>query len=261
MEVGFFEDELENQLKIEVDQYIFYLLEEVVIDFEVQGFFVCNFECVDVFLVVCWKENVEVCEVVLVLVGLIVKVVDVEVYVLECFYVLLSSQLGVDIDQLIVVVVDIGVIMIILSVLYNGCIIYICEQLFGGCQFIEEIQWCYGFLVEEVGFVKKQGGFLDDYDSEVLCLFKDVVVQQVFCLLQFFFVVGQFNDVDYIVLVGGMVFIQDFDWLIQQKIGILILVVNLFVDMVLNGKVNVGVLVSDVLVLMIVCGLVLRSFD
>lgn len=37
MEAGLSEDELENQLKIEADQYIPYPLEEVAIDFEVQG--------------------------------------------------------------------------------------------------------------------------------------------------------------------------------------------------------------------------------
>ena len=37
MEAGLNDDELENQLKIEADQYIPYPLEEVAIDFEVQG--------------------------------------------------------------------------------------------------------------------------------------------------------------------------------------------------------------------------------
>src|SRR5690606_41699415 len=37
MDAGPSDDELENQLKIEADQYIPYPLEEVAIDFEVQG--------------------------------------------------------------------------------------------------------------------------------------------------------------------------------------------------------------------------------
>ena len=37
MEAGLSDEELENQLKIEADQYIPYPLEEVAIDFEVQG--------------------------------------------------------------------------------------------------------------------------------------------------------------------------------------------------------------------------------
>lgn len=171
MEAGLSEDELENQLKIEADQYIPYPLEEVAIDFEVQGLSARNPERVDVLLAACRKENVEVREAALALAGLTAKVVDVEAYAL------LSSQLGADTDQLTVAVVDIGATMTTLSVLHNGRTIYTREQLFGGRQLTEEIQRRYGLSVEEAGLAKKQGGLPDDYDSEVLRPFKDAVVQ------------------------------------------------------------------------------------
>lgn len=240
MEAGLSEDELENQLKIEADQYIPYPLEEVAIDFEVQGLSARNPERVDVLLAACRKENVEVREAALALAGLTAKVVDVEAYALERSYALLSSQLGADTDQLTVAVVDIGATMTTLSVLHNGRTIYTREQLFGGRQLTEEIQRRYGLSVEEAGLAKKQGGLPDDYDSEVLRPFKDAVVQQVSRSLQFFFAAGQFNDVDYIVLAGGTASIQDLDRLIQQKIGTPTLVANPFADMALNGKVNAG---------------------
>lgn len=259
MEAGLSEDELE--LKIEADQYIPYPLEEVAIDFEVQGLSARNPERVDVLLAACRKENVEVREAALALAGLTAKVVDVEAYALERSYALLSSQLGADTDQLTVAVVDIGATMTTLSVLHNGRTIYTREQLFGGRQLTEEIQRRYGLSVEEAGLAKKQGGLPDDYDSEVLRPFKDAVVQQVSRSLQFFFAAGQFNDVDYIVLAGGTASIQDLDRLIQQKIGTPTLVANPFADMALNGKVNAGALASDAPALMIACGLALRSFD
>ncbi|HBO3575165.1 TPA: type IV pilus assembly protein PilM [Pseudomonas aeruginosa] len=259
MEAGLSEDELENQLKIEADQYIPYPLEEVAIDFEVQGLSARNPERVDVLLAACRKENVEVREAALALAGLTAKVV--EAYALERSYALLSSQLGADTDQLTVAVVDIGATMTTLSVLHNGRTIYTREQLFGGRQLTEEIQRRYGLSVEEAGLAKKQGGLPDDYDSEVLRPFKDAVVQQVSRSLQFFFAAGQFNDVDYIVLAGGTASIQDLDRLIQQKIGTPTLVANPFADMALNGKVNAGALASDAPALMIACGLALRSFD
>ncbi|MBN0092113.1 type IV pilus assembly protein PilM [Pseudomonas aeruginosa] len=262
MEAGLSEDELENQLKIEADQYIPYPLEEVAIDFEVQGLSARNPERVDVLLAACRKENVEVREAALALAGLTAKVVDVEAYALERSYALLSSQLGGrhrPVDR--VAVVDIGATMTTLSVLHNGRTIYTREQLFGGRQLTEEIQRRYGLSVEEAGLAKKQGGLPDDYDSEVLRPFKDAVVQQVSRSLQFFFAAGQFNDVDYIVLAGGTASIQDLDRLIQQKIGTPTLVANPFADMALNGKVNAGALASDAPALMIACGLALRSFD
>ncbi|MHA6492208.1 pilus assembly protein PilM [Pseudomonas borbori] len=260
MESGLSDDELENQLKIEADQYIPYPLEEVAIDFEVQGASPRNPDRVEVLLAACRKENVEVREAALALAGLTAKVVDVEAYALERAYGLLSQQLGGG-DELTVAVVDIGATMTTLSVLHNGRTIYTREQLFGGKQLTEEVQRRYGLSVEEAGLAKKQGGLPDDYDSEVLQPFKEAVVQQVSRSLQFFFAAGQFHDVDYILLAGGTASIPDLDRLIQQKIGTQTLVANPFADMALSSKVNAGALASDAPALMIACGLAMRSFD
>jgi type IV pilus assembly protein PilM len=261
MEAGLSDDDLENQLKIEADQYIPYPLEEVAIDFEVQGSSARNAERVEVLLAACRKENVEVREAALTLGGLTAKVVDVEAYALERAYSLLLDQLGGGRDRLTVAVVDIGATMTTLSVLHNGRTIYTREQLFGGKQLTEEIQRRYGLSMEEAGLAKKQGGLPDDYDSEVLQPFKDAVVQQVSRSLQFFFASGQFNEVDYILLAGGTASIADLDRLIQHKLGTPTLVANPFAEMALSGKVNAGALASDAPALMIACGLAMRSFD
>ncbi|MGX5221110.1 pilus assembly protein PilM [Pseudomonas segetis] len=261
MEAGLSDDDLENQLKIEADQYIPYPLEEVAIDFEVQGLSPRNAERVEVLLAACRKENVEVREAALALAGLTAKVVDVEAYALERSFALLAEQLGSGDDDLTVAVVDIGATMTTLSVLHNGKTIYTREQMFGGKQLTEEIQRRYGLSVEEAGLAKKQGGLPDDYDSEVLQPFKQAVVQQVSRSLQFFFAAGQYNDVDYILLAGGTASIPDLDRLIQQKIGTQTLVANPFADMALSSKVNAGALASDAPALMIACGLAMRSFD
>lgn len=261
MDAGLSDDELENQLKIEADQYIPYPLEEVAIDFEVQGPAARSPGRVEVLLAACRKENVEIREAALALAGLTAKVVDVEAYALERSYSLLAPQLGAGHDELTVALVDIGATMTTLSVLHNGRTIYTREQLFGGRQLTEEIQRRYGLSMEEAGLAKKQGGLPDDYESEVLQPFKEAVVQQVSRSLQFFFAAGQLHDVDYILLAGGTASIPNLDRLIQQKIGTQTLVANPFADMALSGKVNAGALASDAPSLMIACGLALRSFD
>ncbi|KGK82863.1 MULTISPECIES: pilus assembly protein PilM [Pseudomonas] len=261
MESGLSDDELENQLKIEADQYIPYPLEEVAIDFEVQGPAARSPGRVEVLLAACRKENVEIREAALALAGLTAKVVDVEAYALERSYGLLAPMLAGAQGELTVAVVDIGATMTTLSVLHNGRTIYTREQLFGGRQLTEEIQRRYGLSVEEAGLAKKQGGLPDDYDSEVLQPFKEAVVQQVSRSLQFFFAAGQFHDVDYILLAGGTASLPGLDRLIQQKIGTQTLVANPFADMSLSNKVNAGALASDAPALMIACGLAMRSFD
>ena len=261
MESGLSDDELENQLKIEADQYIPYPLEEVAIDFDVQGPAARTPGRVEVLLAACRKENVEIREAALALAGLTAKVVDVEAYALERSYGLLAPMLAGAQGELTVAVVDIGATMTTLSVLHNGRTIYTREQLFGGRQLTEEIQRRYGLSVEEAGLAKKQGGLPDDYDSEVLQPFKEAVVQQVSRSLQFFFAAGQFHDVDYILLAGGTASLPGLDRLIQQKIGTQTLVANPFADMSLSNKVNAGALASDAPALMIACGLAMRSFD
>jgi len=261
MDAALSEDEMESQLKVEADQYIPYPLEEVAIDFEVQGYSARNPERVDVLLAACRKENVEVREAALALAGLTARVVDVEAYALERAFGLLEPALVDGEGPLTVAVVDIGATMTTLSVLHNGRIIYTREQLFGGRQLTEEIQRRYGLSMEEAGLAKKQGGLPDDYVMEVLQPFKDAVVQQVSRSLQFFFAAGQFNDVDYILLAGGTASISGLDQLIQQRLGTPAMVANPFADMALSSKVNAGALASDAPALMIACGLALRSFD
>ena len=261
MDAGLSEDELENQIKIEADQYIPYPLEEVAIDFEIQGPTARSAERVNVLLAACRKENVEVREAALALAGLSAKVVEIEAYSLERAYGLLAEQLGNGEDDLTVAVVDIGATMMTLTVLHNAKTIYTREQLFGGKQLTEEIQRRYGLSTEEAGLAKKQGGLPDDYETEVLNPFKVTVVQQVSRSLQFFYAAGQYSSVDYILLAGGTSSIVDLALLVQQKIGTPTLVANPFANMTMSNKVNAGALASDAPALMMACGLAMRSFD
>ena len=261
MDAGFDDDELEEQIKLEADQYIPYPLDEVAIDFEVQGGSPRNPERVEVLLAACRRENVDIREAALALAGIDVKVVEVEAYAMERACSLVTEQLDSGQDDLTIAVVDIGATMMTLSVLSQGRTIYTREQLFGGKQLTEEIQRRYGLSQEEAGLAKKQGGLPDDYETEVLGPFKDAVVQQVSRSLQFFFAGNQYNDVDYILLAGGTSSIPGLDQLIQQKLGTTTLVANPFANMTLSNKVNAVALSNDAPALMIACGLAMRSFD
>jgi type IV pilus assembly protein PilM len=261
MDAGLTDDELEYQVELEADQYIPYSLEEVALDFEVQGPSARSSDKVNVLLAACRKENIEVREAALALAGLTAKVVEIEAYAMERACGLLAEQLGDGEENLTVAVVDIGATMTTLSVLHNNQTIYTREQMFGGKQLTDEIQRRYGLPVEEAGRAKKHGGLPDDYEREVLNPFKDAVVQQVLRSLQFFFAAGQYSHVDYIVLAGGGSSITGLEQLVQEKTGTRTLLANPFSNMTLSHKVNAGALASDAPSLMIACGLAMRSFD
>ena len=261
MQAGLSDDEMETRLKIEADQYIPYSLDEVAIDFDVQGASARNPERVNVLLAACRKENVEVLEAALTLAGLTARVVDVEAYALERSFGLLASWLAASDEGLTVALVDIGATMTTLSVLHSGRIIYSREQLFGGRQLNEEIQRRYGLSVEQADLAKKNGGLPSDYVNEVLQPFREALVQQVSRSLQLFFASGHSKTVDHILLAGGTASVPGLDRLIEQHLNTPTRIANPFSDMVLGGKVDGVALANDAPALMIACGLALRSFD
>lgn len=263
MDKSLSDDEMENQIRVEADQYIPYPLDEVSIDFEVQGPSQHIPGKDDVLLAACRTETVDLRVDALDIAGLTAKVVDVEAYAIERAFSLIAPRLqqALNRDNLTLAIVDVGASMTTLNVVHAGKTIYTREQLFGGKQLTEEIQRRYGLSVEEAGLAKRQGGLPDDYATEVLAPFKDALVQQVSRSLQFFFSSSQYNSVDSIVLAGGTACIDGLDTTIQNKLGTHTLVANPFADMSVSNKVNVKKLAADAPAFMIACGLALRSFD
>jgi len=260
MPEGLSEDELESQLTLEADQYIPYPLEEVAIDFQIQGPSPERNNQVEVLLAACRRETIESRVEAIEGSELIPKIMDVEAYAMERAFSLLQAHLNLGEDST-VAIVDIGATMTTLSVLNNGKTIYTREQLFGGKQLTDEIMRRYGLPLEEAGLAKKQGGLPDDYEPEVLEPFKEAVVQQVARSLQFFFSSSQYNDVDHIILAGGVSSMEGLEHLVQEKLGTPTSVANPFAQMSISSRVNAVALSSDAPAMMIACGLALRSFD
>jgi type IV pilus assembly protein PilM len=163
--------------------------------------------------------------------------VDVEAYAMERAYGLIREHLELE-DNSVVAVVDIGATMTTLSVLKNGSTIYTREQLFGGKQLTDEIMRRYGLPLEEAGLAKKQGGLPDDYEPELLNPFRDAVVQQVTRSLQLFFSSSQYNDVDYIIMAGGVSYMEGLSELVQDSSPRPTVVANPFAEMTISPRVN-----------------------
>lgn len=260
MPSGLTDEAMETQISLEADQYIPYPLDEVALDFEVQGPSANNPDQVEVLLAACRRENVDSRVDALELAELSAKIVDVEAYAVERAFKLCQSQFDYD-DESVVAIVDVGATMTTLSVLVGGSTVYTREQLFGGRQLTEEIQRRYGLTVDEAGLAKKQGGLPDDYEHDVLDPFKDAVVQQITRSLQFFFSSSQYNDVDHILLAGGVASMSGLAELVQERLGTATSVANPLARMTVASRVDAAALSNDAPSLMIACGLAMRSFD
>lgn len=255
------DDEIEAQIELEADQYIPYALDEVRLDFMVQGPTEKNPEMVDVLLVASRKENVDDRVAVLEVAGLKVEVVDVESYTLENVCALILNQTPQWNSSQAVAVADVGAAMTTLNVIYNRRIIYTREQGFGGKQLTEEIQRRYGLSYEEAGLAKKHGGLPDNYGPEVLEPFKSALAQQIQRSLQFFLSSTTHREVGHIILGGGCASISGMDHYIEEILGTPTTIANPFVNMSISSRVKPQALSDDAPALMTACGLALRSFD
>ncbi len=255
------EDEMEEQIMVEADQYVPYSLDEVNLDFEVQGVNANNPEMVDVLLAASRRENVEDRVEALEKAGLKAAIVDVEAFAMENAFSVLADLLPEGLDNQTIASVDIGATMATLNVIHNSRTIYTREQAFGGKQLTEEIQRRYGLSYEEAGLAKKHGGLPDNYITDVLDPFKKAVVQQISRSLQFFESSSAHRAVNSIVLAGGCASIAGLDKIVEEDLGIATYVANPFINMALSNKVKPQNLSNDAPSMMIACGLALRSFD
>ena len=255
------EDEMEAQLELEADQYIPYALDEVSLDFIVQGPTEKAMDMVDVLLVASRRENVGDRVAALELAGIKAEVVDVESYAVEHSAKLVFEQLPVNQLDQVIAVADVGATVTTLNVLHGQRIIYTREQGFGGKQLTEEIQRRYGLSYEEAGLAKKHGGLPDNYGPEVLEPFKNALAQQIGRSLQFFLSSSTHRNVDHVILAGGSASIPGVDRYVEESLGIPTLVANPFVNMTTSPRIKAQNLTNDAPSLMTACGLALRSFD
>ena len=261
MSASLSDDEMEEQIMVEADQYIPYSLDEVNLDFEVQGPSENNSEMVDVLLAASRRENIDDRIEALSIAGLKAVIVDVEAFSMENAFSLLTDQLPESAENQTVAIADIGATKTSLNVLYDGKTVYTREQGFGGKQLTEEIQRRYGLSYEEAGLAKKHGGLPDNYMTDVLEPFKKAMVQQIARSLQFFVSSSANRGVDSIILAGGCSSILGLEKLVEQDLGIRTYVANPFINMALSNKVKPQSLSNDTPAMMISCGLALRSFD
>ncbi len=255
------DSEMEQQIMVEADQYIPYSLDEVNLDFEVQGVSKNNPEMLDVLLAASRRENIEDRVAALSHAGLKAVIVDVEAFAMENAFTLLADQLPENVENKTIAIADIGATMTALNILHNGKTIYTREQGFGGKQLTEEIQRRYGLSYEEAGLAKRHGGLPDNYINDVLEPFKKAMLQQIARSLQFFVSSSANRGIDGLILAGGCASIPGLEKLVERDLGIPSYVANPFINMALSSRVKPQSLSNDTPAMMIACGLALRSFD
>jgi type IV pilus assembly protein PilM len=256
---AFSEAELEDQIKIEADQFIPYPLDEVAIDFEVQGPHSVNADLNKILLVACRNNDVIQREASVNSAGLKCEIVDVDTFAIERMLTFLSRDY-LQKDEL-VASIDIGASTMTLNVLFQGEIIYNREQGFGSNELTSAIHVQCGMSIEEV----EQSFRLNEISMEIEAMlikpFRDTVCQQVSRALQFYYSSNVQNQLSKIYLSGGCSSIKGLAENLEEELGVSVELANPFTQMDVQAKINKERLNKDAPVLAKACGLALRFFD
>ena len=253
------DDEMDFQIQTEAGQHIHTTDGEIALDWEVIGPTDSVPDSVDVLVVACHLETVERCKDTVELAEANVSIVDVEAFCIERVFSLLQEQLAGE-AQDTVAIIDMGRNKTLINVIHEGRSIFTREQNFGGQMLTEDIMLRYGYTLEQADELKENGNYPDDFETEVLLPFQQAAVQTVNRLLQLFYTACQFNEVDHIILAGGVATTLNLPEMVQNGTQVKTTVANPFVSMSLSNKVNPNTLSNDASSLLVACGLAMRSF-
>jgi type IV pilus assembly protein PilM len=249
--------ELEEQVRIEADQFVPYALDEVALDFQVIGPLKGNPQLNEILLVACRRDDVSAREDALDTAGLKCAVVDVDTYVVER----VLPWLDRDKEAGTIGIVDIGASTLTLNVLRDGKVIYNREQAFGGNELTNTIHKQYGIDVAEVEKQLRMREISEEIEEMLVQPFASAVAQQVSRSLQFFYSSGARNQLDRLYLCGGVAGIDDLEAIVGTEIGVDTFIANPAAAMKVASRINPAKLEVDAPALVKAVGLALRSLE
>jgi len=255
------EEDLELAVATEANQYIPFALDEVNLDFQVLGPAPNSPDDVEVLIAASRKEKIEDRVAAAEQAGLKAVVMDVDVFAAQSAFELIENQFPEKGKDQNIAMVDVGATVMAVNVLRNDQSIYMREQPFGGNQLTLEIQNRFGLSPEEAEAAKRAGGLPENYETEVLHPFMDMLGLEVARALQFFFTSTQYNQVNHLVLSGGCAALAGVDEAVAKRTQVSTVVANPFTNMAVSSKIRPKNLTQDAPSLMVACGLAMRRFD
>lgn len=262
------EFDLESQIVYEADQHVPYDIDDVFLDFQIQGMTADHPENMDVVLVACKREIVEDYQQVLSEAGLNAACVDCAVFALENAAELTEehgasagmNQLQSDEDADVHALINIGANMMNINVLINGQMSFVRDQFYGGQNLTEEIQKEHGISYQAAEQLKAEN--FAEIHPDALERFYVGLTSELVRSLDFYSASKAEFPVRKLMLSGGCALIPDIATELEQRLGIDTVILNPFKQIKVAGKkFDVEHIKRIGPMLMIPVGLALRGFD
>lgn len=254
---GLADSELEEFIAMDADKYIPFPIEEVNMDFVVQGPSPKNASKLDVLIVASRSENVSSRVEAISKAGLQAKVVDVESFAIERAVSLMQNELPALGQGKVIAVMDVGYTLSSLCVMQNMKLIYSREEEFGENNLIKEIAQHYAVSYEEALQMHQEKKLPEDYYEAVFTHFIDLLTLQIKRSLQFFFSSMHIEFVDHILLAGSADLLPDLSKKVHEALNIPASIANPIHGMTLPAK----LIDLHGPSLLIACGLAMRRGD
>jgi len=262
------EFELESQIEFEADQHIPYDIDDVFLDFSIQGMNADDPEMMDVVLVACKRDVVEDYRMVLEEAGLQVRCIDCAVFALENSAEITDQHDGPidgddlppDEDAVAHALVNIGAHMMNINVLIDGRMAFVRDQFFGGENLTEEIQKEHGLGHLDAEQMKLER--FSDIHPDVLERFYSGLTSELVRSLDFYSASKAEFPVRKLLLSGGCALIPNLTTELEQRLGIDCEILNPMAHIKLpKGRFDTELLLRNGPILTVATGLALRGFD
>jgi type IV pilus assembly protein PilM len=263
------EFELEAQIKYEAEQYVPYDIDDVFLDFYIQGTSVDDPEQMDVVLVACKRDVVEDYQLVLSEAGLNAKCVDCAVFALENAAELLeehssapmsAEQTLLDEHAEVHALINVGANMMNINVSIDGKMAFVRDQFYGGKNLTEEIQKEHGISHHAAEQMKLE--HFPEIHPDALDRFYTGLASELARSLDFYSANHAEFPVRKLLLSGGCALIPDIAKELEQRLGIDACVINPFpVIKAPSRKFDRDYLTRIGPMMMVPIGLAMRAFD
>ena len=212
------EDELSESINFEAEQYIPFDIEDVMLDFQILG--MAEEEgMMDVLIVAVKRDKINEYVSVVRDAGLTPAVVDIDAFALENMHEL-NYEFN---EEANVALINVGASMINMNIIKGGVSVFTRDSAVGGNLYTEALQREFSIPFEDAERLK-EGGEIEDISMEmadpVMNIVSNEIVIEISRSFDYFKDTTNYENIDEIILSGGVALIKDFPAFLAERTGI-----------------------------------------